>query len=248
MTQRRRSALTARKGMHGPEGYGSREDQPRGCECDDHSEEPPVAEGPCRLLKRPEHPYAWWTFSNVPREVEHQASRGPGQHGSMPATDDRRGGEDGHRGQGMGGRALVLVPQQPEIEGYVIQVDSDGCDESRDIETARHVDEACQDEQAQRGHGQMGWLVEKTGDQYVERNPTVGRVECQRRPGELHRIGPPADRIPSPKPHPAMLPVHVQMRQRRRAAVTRQHEQVDSSRHQETDREGHRGPRPAAAA
>jgi hypothetical protein len=75
----------------------------------------------------------------------------------------------------------------------VIQVDGDGRDEGRDIEATRHLDEACEDEQAQRGHDQMGRLVDKAGDQDAEWNPAIGRVECQRHPSKQHRTGPPPD-------------------------------------------------------
>ena len=109
--------------------------------------------------------------------MEDQPGRYPGQHGSMPTTDSRGAGKDKHGRKGMRDRALVLDPQQSEVEGYVIQVDSDGRNESRDIEPTRHVDEACQDEQAQGCGGQMGDFIERAGIQNTELNPAVGRVE-----------------------------------------------------------------------
>jgi len=94
----------------------------------------------------------------------------------------------------MRDRALVLVSQQPEVHRYVIQVDSDRCDERRDIEAARRVDEAGQDEQAQGRGGQMGDLIDGPGGPHAETNPAVDRVECQRGRGQQQRTGPPADR------------------------------------------------------
>jgi hypothetical protein len=46
----------------------------------------------------------------------------------------------------MRDRTLALVPQQPEVQRYVIDIDGDRCDERRDIEAARRVDEERQDE------------------------------------------------------------------------------------------------------
>ena len=80
-------------------------------------------------------------------------------------------------------RALGLVSQQPEVERYVIRIDGDRRDERRDVEAARRVDEARQDEQAQRRGGQMGDLIDGSGGPHAEGNPAVGRVEGQRDPG-----------------------------------------------------------------
>jgi hypothetical protein len=52
--------------------------------------------------------------------------------------------------------ALGLVSQQPGVQRHVIHIDVDRCDERRDIEAARRVDEARQDEQAQSHGGQIG--------------------------------------------------------------------------------------------
>ena len=62
----------------------------------------------------------------------------------MATTDNRGTGKDKHVGKGVRDRALKLVPQQFEVAGYVIQVDSGGRNETRDIEPTRHVDEARQ--------------------------------------------------------------------------------------------------------
>ena len=61
----------------------------------------------------------------------------------MSATYHRGTGHRYHSGQGVRDRPLVLVSKQPEVEGYVIQVNGDGRDEGRDAEATRHVDEAC---------------------------------------------------------------------------------------------------------
>jgi len=81
-------------------------------------------------------------------------------------------------------RTLGLVSQQPEIQRYVIRIDGDRRDERRDVEAARRVDEACQDEQAQSRGGQMGDLIDGPGGPHAEANPAVGRVEGQRRRGQ----------------------------------------------------------------
>ena len=80
----------------------------------------------------------------------------------------------------MRDRALGLVPQQPEVQRYVIHVDGDRCDERRAIEAARRIDDARQDEQPQGRGGQMGDLIDGSGGPHPEGNPAVGRVECQR--------------------------------------------------------------------
>jgi len=64
----------------------------------------------------------------------------------------------------------------------------------RDIEAARHVDEARQYEQAQGRGGQMGDLIDRPGGPHAEGNPAVGRVECQRGRGQHQRTSPPQDR------------------------------------------------------
>ncbi|HKS95697.1 MAG TPA: hypothetical protein VJV74_06125 [Terriglobia bacterium] len=125
--------------------------------------------------------------------MKHQSGRDSGQHGSMPTADDRGNRHHDHGAQGVRDRALSSVPQQPEVERYVIEVDGHRRDQSRHVEATRHVHEAGQDQQAQRGGGQMGRFIEKAAARDVERNPAVGRVECQGNPGEQHRIGPPPD-------------------------------------------------------
>ena len=135
--------------------------QPGGREHDDHSQEPPVADHPGSVLKRPKDPHPRITLGDVPREMEHQSGRHPSQHGPVPATGRRGGGEHGHGGQRMCDRALALVPQQPEVQRYVIHIDGDRCDERRDIEAAGCVDEARQDEQAQAAVDR--WATSSTG-------------------------------------------------------------------------------------
>ena len=49
----------------------------------------------------------------------------------MATADDRSTGNDKHGGKGMRDRALELIPQQSAVDGYVIQVDSDGRNETR---------------------------------------------------------------------------------------------------------------------
>jgi len=76
---------------------GAHQHQPGGREHDDHSQEPPVADHPGTALKRPKDPHPRVTFGDVPREMEHQPSRHPGQHGPVPATG-RRGCNEHSRG------------------------------------------------------------------------------------------------------------------------------------------------------
>lgn len=99
--------------------------QPDSREHDDHSQEPAVAHHPGGVLKRPEDPHTRVTLGDVPREMEHQPGRHPGQHGPVPAAGRRGDGEPGHGGQRMRDRALGLVSQQPEVQRYVIQIDGD---------------------------------------------------------------------------------------------------------------------------
>ena len=157
--------------------------QSGGREHDDHAQEPPVADHPGRVLKRPEDPHSRVTLGDVPREVEHQSGRHPGQHRPVPATGRRGGDEHGHGGQGMRHRALGLVSQQPEVQRYVIRIDGDRRDERRDVEAARRVDEASQDSRPSSHGGQMGDLIDGSGGPHAEGNPAVGRVEGQRDPG-----------------------------------------------------------------
>ena len=84
----------------------------------------------------------------------------PGQHGPVPATDRRGDNEHGHGGQRMRDRALSIVSQQPQVQRYVIQIDGDRCDERCDVEAARRVDEARQDEQSQGRGGKMSDLID----------------------------------------------------------------------------------------
>ena len=91
-------------------------------------------------------------------------------------------------------RALSRVSQQPEVERYVIQIDGDRCDERRDIEAARRVDKADQDEQAQSCRGQMGDLIDGPGGPHAKSNPAFGRVEYQHGHGQHERTSPPPDR------------------------------------------------------
>jgi hypothetical protein len=116
--------------------------------------------------------------------MEHQPSRHPGQHGPVPAENRRSGDEHSHSGQRMRHRALGRVSQQPKIQRYVIRIDGNRCGERRDIETARRFDEARQDEQAQGRGGEMGDLIDGSGGPHAERDPAVGRVECQRGRGQ----------------------------------------------------------------
>jgi hypothetical protein len=126
--------------------------------------------------------------------MERQPGRHPGQHGPVPATGRRGDDEHGHGGQRMRDRALGLVPEQPEVQRYVICVYSDRCDERRDIAAARRGDEARQDEQAQGRGGQMGDLIDRPGGPHAEGNPAIGRVKCQRDRGQQQRTSPPQDR------------------------------------------------------
>ena len=82
----------------------------------------------------------------------------------MPTTYNRGNGHHDHGAKGVRDWALPVVPQQPEVERYVVQVDGRGRDQSRDVKTTRHAHETRQDEQAQRGGGQIGRLIEKAGD------------------------------------------------------------------------------------
>jgi hypothetical protein len=145
-------------------------------------------------LKRPEDQHPRVTLGDIPREMEHQPGHHPGQHGPVPATGRRGGDEHGHGGQRMRDRALAFVPQQSEVQRYVIQIDGDRCDERRDIEAARRGDKARQDEQAQGGRGQMGDLIDGPGGPHAEGNFALGRVKCQRGHGQQQRTGPPPDR------------------------------------------------------
>ena len=81
------------------------------------------------------------------------------QHGPVPSADGRGTGNDKRGQKGMRDRALVRVPQ-PEVKGYVIQVDGDGRNETGDIKPTRHVNQACQDEQTQSPGGQMGDFIQ----------------------------------------------------------------------------------------
>ena len=83
-----------------------------------------------------------------------------GQYGPVPSADSCGAGNNNHGQKGMRDRALILVPQQPEVKGYVIQVDGDGRNETGDIKPARHVNQARQDEQTQGPGGQMGDLIQ----------------------------------------------------------------------------------------
>jgi hypothetical protein len=94
----------------------------------------------------------------------------------------------------MRDRALGLISQQPEVQRYVIYIDRDRCDNRRDIEAARRVDEARQDEQAQGRGGQMGDLINGPGGPHAVGNPAVDCVECQRDRGQRQRTSPPPDR------------------------------------------------------
>jgi hypothetical protein len=160
----------------------SHEHQPGCREHDDHSQEPPVADHPGSVLKRPKDPHPRVTLGDVPREMEHQPGRHAGQHGPVPATGRRGGGEHGHGGQRMRDRPPGLDSQQ--VQRYVIHIDGDRCDERRDIEAARRVDETRQYEQAQGCSGQMGDLIDGPGSPHAEGNAAVNRVECQRHGGQ----------------------------------------------------------------
>ena len=119
----------------------------------------------------------------------------------MATADNRGTGKDKHGGKGMRDRALELVPQQSEVDGYVIQVDGDGRDETRDIEPTRHVDEARQDEQAQSPCGQMADFVEQAGAQNAEWNRRSAASNASATPasntGQAHNLTEPQplDRI-----------------------------------------------------
>ena len=126
--------------------------------------------------------------------MEYQPGRRPGQHGPVPATGRRGGDEHGQRQQRMRDRPLFLVSHQSEVQRYVIHIDGDRSDERRNIEAARRVDEARQDEQAQGRGGQMGDLIDGPGGPHAEGNPAVGRVECQRGSGQQQRTSPPPER------------------------------------------------------
>ena len=90
-------------------------------------------------------------------------------------------------------RALSRVSQQPEVERYVIQIDGDRRNERRDVEAARRIDKADQDEQAQSCRGQMGGLINGPGGPQAKGNPAIGRVKCQRGRGQQQRASPPPD-------------------------------------------------------
>ena len=111
----------------------------------------------------------------------------------MPVTGSRSGGEHCHRGKGMSDRALVGVRHQPQVDGDVIEVDGHGRNESGDVEAARYIDDARQDEQAQGRGGQMSDFVEWAGTYHTVREPAVGRIEAQRDPGKQYRAGPQPD-------------------------------------------------------
>jgi hypothetical protein len=141
--------------------------------------------------------------------MEHQPGRHPGYHGPVPATGRRGDDERGYGGQRMCDRALGMVSQQPEVQRYVIHIDGDRCDERPDIEAARRVDEARQDEQAQGRGRQMGDLIDGPGGPHAERNPAVGRVECQRGGGQQQRTSPRPDLAEEGRSHrrPTLGPV-----------------------------------------
>ena len=173
---------------------GAQQRQPGGREHDDHAQEPPGAEHQGAVPKRPEDPYPRVTLGDVPREVEYQPRRHPGQYGPVPAKARRGDDEHGHGGQRMRHWALGLVSQQPGVQRYVIHIDGDRCDERRDPEAARRVDEARQHEQAQGRGGQVGDLIDGSGGPHAKGNPAIGRVEGQRGRGQQQRPGPPPDR------------------------------------------------------
>jgi hypothetical protein len=125
--------------------------------------------------------------------MEHQSGGCSCQHGPMPATGSRSSGEHCHRGKGMGDRALVGVRHQPQVDGYVIEVDGHRRNQSGDVEAARYVDEARQDEQAQGRGGQMGDFVEWAGTDQTVGKPAVGRIEAQRNASKQYRAGPQPD-------------------------------------------------------
>ncbi len=74
--------------------------------------------------------------------MEQQSDRCSGQHGSMPTTDSGSNHKHNHGSKGVREGASVLDSQESEVERYVIQVDSDGRNESRDVEATGCVDEA----------------------------------------------------------------------------------------------------------
>jgi len=96
----------------------------------------------------------------------------------------------------MRDRAVGMISQQSEVQRYVIHIDGDRCDERRDIEAARRVDETRQYEQAQGCGGQMGDLIDGPGSPHAEGNAAVNRVECQRHRGQQQQASPPPDRRP----------------------------------------------------
>jgi hypothetical protein len=120
--------------------------------------------------------------------VEYQPGGSPGQHGPVPTAGSRGTGQSGHGDKGMRDRALAPV-QPAEIERYVVHVDGDRRNQGRDIEPARHIKEARQDEQAQRRGGQMGDFIERAGAQQAERNPAVDCVKSQRDPRQQDLVG-----------------------------------------------------------
>ena len=63
------------------------------------------------------------------------------------------------------------------------------------IAKKRRGDESRQDEQSQGRGAQMGDLIDGPGGPHAERNPAVGRVECQRDRGQQQQTSPPLDRL-----------------------------------------------------
>jgi hypothetical protein len=128
--------------------------------------------------------------------MEHQPGRCAGQHGPVPTIGRCSSYEYGHGGQGMRDRAVGVISQQSQVQRYVIQIDGDRCDERRDIEAARRLDETRQYEQAQGRGGKMGDLIDGPGSPHAEGNAAVNHVECQRRCGQQQRASPPPDLRP----------------------------------------------------
>ena len=88
-------------------------------------------------------------------------------------------------------------PAEPEIQGNVVKVDGDRGHQRGGIKPAGRLDQARQDQQAKRGRGQMGGLIERGGAQRAGPDRPVGRVEPQRHHGEQDRAGAAPDQIPS---------------------------------------------------
>ena len=134
------------------------------------SQEPPVVDHPGNVLKRPErlgppgNPRRCPARNGVPVRLATPASTARCLRLAAAAAANTTT-VDSECVTGRSG----LVSQQPEVKRYVIHIDGDRCDERRDVEAARRVDEARQHEQAKGCGGQMGDLIDEPGGPHAER-------------------------------------------------------------------------------